>query len=207
MLLFHNFFYNLFVPIFNNPSTGALINNFIISGNTTHNLNIISYIILQLVSGNFFKNNLKNGDFTFFNRFFIKEIPKLFMLLEELTKVELPPFIEKFVNDELPQDYKYDYFKENPDQLMFHRAICYNLYDLSLLLDNIENNKKKIFLDDSTKLFEKTFDKLNSKINRNLIVTLKKNQKKEILKKTVKFKKSEVKEVEVEGKKQIYHFS
>ena len=200
------FFYNLFVPIFNNPSTGALINNFIISGNTTHNLNIISYIILQLVSGNFFKNNLKNGDFTFFNRFFIKEIPKLFMLLEELTKVELPPFIEKFVNDELPQDYKYDYFKENPDQLMFHRAICYNLYDLSLLLDNIENNKKKIFLDDSTKLFEKTFDKLNSKINRNLIITLKKNQKKEILKKTVKFKKSEVKEVEVEGKKQIYHF-
>lgn len=100
------------------------------------------------------------------------------MLLEELTKVELPPFIEKFVNDELPQDYKYDYFKENPDQLMFHRAICYNLYDLSLLLDNIENNKKKIFLDDSTKLFEKTFDKLNSKINRNLIVTLKKKSKK-----------------------------
>ena len=149
------FFYNLFVPIFNNPSTGALINNFIISGNTTHNLNIISYIILQLVSGNFFKNNLKNGDFTFFNRFFIKEMPKLFMLFEELTKVELPPFIEKFVNDELPKDYKYDYFKENPDQLMFHRAICYNLYDLSLLLDNIENNKKKIFLDDSTKLFEK----------------------------------------------------
>lgn len=35
---------------------------------------------------------------------------------------------------------------------------------------------------------------------------MKKNQKKEILKKTVKFKKSEVKEVEVEGKKQIYHF-
>ena len=65
---------------------------------------------------------------------FIKEIPKLFMLLEELTKVELPPFIEKFVNDELPQDYKYDYFKENPDQLMFHRAICYNLYDLSFVL-------------------------------------------------------------------------
>ena len=199
------FFYNLFVPIFNNPSTGALINNFIISGNTSHNLNIISYIILQFVSGNFFKNNLKNGDFTFFNRFFIEEMPKLFRLLEELTKVELPSFIEKFVNDELPKDYKYDYFKENPDQLMFHRAICYNLYDLTSLLDNIEANRKKIFNDDSTKLFEKTFEKLNSKTNRNIIVTLKKNQKREILKKSVK-KKSEVKEIEVEGKKQIYHF-
>jgi hypothetical protein len=199
------FFYNLFVPIFNNPSTGALINNFIISGNTTHNLNIISYIFLQFVSGNFFKNNLKNGDFTFFNRFFVNEMPKLFILLEQLTKVELPSFIEKFVNDELPKDYKYDYFKENPDQLMFHRAICYNLYDLTSLLDNIETNRKKIFYDDSTKLFEKTFEKLNSKTNRNLIVTLKKNQKKEILKKSIK-KKSELKEIEVEGKKQIYHF-
>ena len=200
------FFYNLFVPIFNNPSTGALINNFIISGNTTHNLNIISYIILQFVSGNFFKNNLKNGDFTFFNRFFVEQMPKLFILLEELKEVNLPPFIEKFVNDELPKDYKYDYFKENPDQLMFHRTICFNLYDLTTLLDNIETNKKKIFNDDSTKLFEKTFDKLNSKTNRNLIVTLKKNQKREILKKTVKVKKSETKEIEVEGKKQIYHF-
>ena len=200
------FFYNLFVPIFNNPSTGALINNFIISGNTTHNLNIISYIILQFVSGNFFTNNLKNGDFTFFNRFFIEEMPKLFILLEELTKVELPSFIEKFINDELPKDYKYDYFKENPDQLMFHRAICYNLYNLSALLDNIENNKKKIFIDDSTKLFEKTFEKLNSKTNRSLIIALKKNQKREILKKSIKAKRSEVKEVEVEGKKQIYYF-
>ena len=101
----------------------------------------------------------------------------------------------------MPKDYKYDYFKENPDQLMFHRAICYNLYDLTSLLDNIETNRKKIFYDDSTKLFEKTFEKLNSKTNRNLIITLKKNQKKEILKKSIK-KKSEVKEIEVEGKKQ-----
>ena len=49
------FFYNLFVPIFNIPSTGALINNFIISGNTVHNLKFISYIILQFASGKFSK--------------------------------------------------------------------------------------------------------------------------------------------------------
>ena len=201
------FFYNLLVPIFNNPSTGALINNFIISGNTIHNLNIISYIILQFTSGNFFKNNLKNGDFTFFNRFFVEKIPKFFEFFEKLTKVQLPPFIEKFVNDELPKNYKYDYFKENPDKLMFHRTICYSLYDIIVLLDNIDNFKKKLFINDNTKIFEKTFEKLNNKSSRNLINTLKKNQKKEIIQKYIPGKGKKPPELkEVEGKKQIYYF-
>ena len=206
MLLFHNFFfYNLLVPIFNNPSTGALINNFIISGNTIHNLNIISYIILQFVSGSFFKNNLKNGDFTFFNRFFVEKIPKFFQFFENLTKVELQSFIEKFIKDELPNNYQYDYFKENPDKLLFHRSICFNLYDLTALLDNIENCKNKLFVNEKTKFFEKTFEKLNSKANRNLITTLKKSQKKEtILLFSPRSKKH--KEKEVEGKNQIYYF-
>ena len=208
MHLFPNFFifffYNLFVPIFNNPSTGALINNFIISGNTVHNLNIISYILLQFASGNFFTNNLKNGDFTFFNRFFVEKMPKLFQFFENLTRVELPPFIDKYVNNKLPKDYKYDYFKENPDKLMFQRTICYSLYDLTALLDNIEKNKKQLF-DDSTKIFEKTFDKLNK--NRNLIISLKKNQKREIIQKLIPGKGKKPPELkEIEGKKQMYYF-
>ena len=200
------FFYNLFVPIFNNPSIGTLINNFIISGNTIHNLNIISYILLQFVSGNFFKNNLKNGDFTFFNRFFVEKMNKLFQFFEKITNVELPSFIEKYINDELPNNYKYDYFKENPDKLMFHRTICYSLYDIIALLDNIENCKKKLFINESTKIFEKTFEKLNNKTNRNLIYNLKKSQKKEIIKKYVQNKKKLPELKEFEGKKQIYYF-
>ena len=131
--------------------------------------------MLQFVSGNFFKNNLKNGDFTFYNRFFIEKMPKLFQFFEKLTKVELPSFIEKFVYDELPDNYEYDYFKENPDKSMFHRTICYSLYDLMALLDNIDN--------------------------------LKKNQKKEIIKKYIPSKGKKPPELkEFEGKKQIYYF-
>ena len=200
------FFYNLFVPIFNNPSIGTLINNFIISGNTIHNLNIISYILLQFVSGNFFKNNLKNGDFTFFNRFFVDKMHKLFLFFDKITNVELPSFIEKYINDELPNNYKYDYFKENPDKLMFHRTICFSLYDIIALLDNIDNCKKKLFVNESTKNFEKTFEKLNNKTNRNLINNLKKSQKREIIKKYVQNKKKPPELKEFEGKKQIYYF-
>ena len=201
------FFYNLFVPIFNNPSTGALINNFIISGNTIHNLNIISYIILQFSSGKFFKNNLKNGDFTFFNRFFIEQMPKLFELFDKLSKVELPSFIEKYINNELPDDYKYDYFKENPEKLMFHRSICYNLYDLSILIKTIDKCKKKLFENESTKPLEKTFEKLKTKTNLNLIKTLKESQKNSKIKKLVPGKGKKPPELkEVEGNFQIYHF-
>ena len=200
------FFYNLFVPIFNNPSTGALINNFIISGNTLHNLNIISYIILQFASGNFFKNNLKNGDFTLYNSFFIEKMPKLFQFFEKLTRAELPPFIKKFINDKLPNDYKYDYFKENPDKIMFHRTICYSLSDLSTLLDNIENCKKKLFVNENTKNFQKTFEKLNNKVSRTLMNNLIKNQKKEIIQKIIPRGKKPPEIKEIEGKKQIYYF-
>ena len=200
------FFYNLFVPIFNNPSTGALINNFIISGNTLHNLNIISYIILQFASGNFFKNNLKNGDFTLYNSFFVEKMPKLFQFFEKLTRAELPSFIKKFINDKLPDDYKYDYFKENPDKIMFHRTICYSLSDLSALLDNIENCKKKLFVNDNTKNFQKTFEKLNNKASRTLMNNLIKNQKKEIIQKIIPRGKKPPEIKEIEGKKQIYYF-
>ena len=200
------FFYNIFVPIFNNPSTGALINNFIISGNTLHNLNIISYIILQFVSGNFFKNNLKNGDFTIYNGFFIEKMPKFFQFFEKLKNAVLPSFIKKFINDTLPNDYKYDYFKENPDKIMFHRTICYSLHDLSSLLDNINNCKDKLFVNEKTKIFEKTFEKLNNKISRTLLNNLIKSQKKEIIQKTIPRGKKPPEIKEIEGKKQIYYF-
>ena len=131
-------------------------------------------------------------------------MPKLFQFFDNLTRVELPPFIDKYVNNKLPKDYKYDYFKENPDKLMFQRTICYSLYDLTALLDNIEKNKKQLF-DDSTKIFEKTFDKL--KRNSDLINSLKKKQKREIIQKLIPGKGKKPPEMkEIEGKKQMYYF-
>ena len=89
---------------------------------------------------------------------------------------------------------------------MFHRSICFNLYDLTALLDNIENCKKKLFVNEKTKFFEKTFEKLNSKANRGLLNTLKKSQKKEIIQLLSPHKSKKYKEKEVEGKNQIYYF-
>ena len=165
------FFCKLFAPIFRNPSTGALISNVIISKNTFHNLDIISPIILQLVSGRLYREGGKHGDYTPFNWFFIEEMPSVLTFFENLTKVQLPKFIDDFINDKLTDDYAYDYFKENPEQIIFHRSICFNIYDIKCLLDNMIKNQDNIFDEKSknTGLY-KTFNKLNNNKKNNMIL-------------------------------------
>ena len=161
------FFCKLFHPIFKNPSIGAFINNFIISGNTLINLESISSIILYLVSGRLYRAEGKHGDFTPFNWFFIEEMPFVLKFFENLTKVELPKFIDDFINEKLNDDFVYDYFKENPEQVIFHRSICFNIYDIQCLLENMKNNENIIFQDNKKNSgLYKTFDKLyNNKKN------------------------------------------
>ena len=150
------FFCKLFSPIFRAPNTGALINNFIISENTFHNLDIINSIILQLVSGRLYREGGNRCESTPFNWFFIEEMPLVLKFFENLTKVTLPNFIDDFINDKLPDDFNYDYFNENPEQVIFHRSICFNIYDIKCLLDNINKNKDILFKNNkncSKKLF------------------------------------------------------
>ena len=163
------FFCKLFHPIFKNPSIGALINNFIISGNTLNNLVVISKIILRLVSGRLYRENGEHSDYTPFNWFFIEEMPLVLDFFENLTKVELPKFIDDFINDKLQEDYVYNYFKENPEQVIFHRSICFNIYDIKCLLDNMDNCQKIIFEDCKNQGLSKTFDKLYNEKNKRLL--------------------------------------
>ena len=155
------FFCKLFAPIFRYPSTGALINNFIISGNTLHNLDIILDIIKQMVSGRLYREGGKHGEFTPFNWFFMEEMPLVLKFFENLTRVELPAFIDNFIKDKLNEDYVYDYFKENPDQVIFHRSICFNIYDIKCLLENMNKCKDILFKNNNNKGLSKTLEKLN----------------------------------------------
>ena len=163
------FFCKLFHPIFKNPSTGALINNFIISGNTLNNLVVISKIILRLVSGRLYREGGEHPDYTPFNWFFIEEMPLVLDFFENLTKVELPKFIDDFINDKLQEDYVYNYFQENPEQVIFHRSICFNIYDIKCLLDNMDNCQNIIFKDCKNQGLSKTFDKLYNEKNKRLL--------------------------------------
>ena len=174
------FFCKIFAPIFRAPNTGALINNFIFSNNTLHNLKAMTPFILQLVSGRLYRGGGKHGDFTPFNWFFLDEMPRVFNFFENLTKVELPKFIDDYINDKLPQDYIYDYFKENPEEYIFHRSMCFNIYEIKDIFENMKKKKDIIFKGKENTGLYKTFEKLNSKKNMALLSDLVDKQDKEL---------------------------
>ena len=175
------FFFNiLLIPILQNPGYYLLIDNMIISKNTIINTNIIANIIGQLVSGKFYKNTENNSGYTPFNWYFLEKLPDIFDLFEELSKVNLPPFLDKLINNELEEDYQFNYFRENRDEEIFYRAICYNIYDINALLNSMNNCKEELFFNSHDLIFRKTFEKLNSESNQKLIEKLMSNDENDI---------------------------
>ncbi len=200
------FFEKLFDPIFQNPGLGSLISNFIISTTTIKNLECISKIIITFVSGNLFKNNKEEEFYTPFNHYFLTKMPDLIKFFENIINVRLPSFIEKIINDELPEDYVYDYFKENPEEVVFHRSTIFTIDQLYLILELMDKNKKIIFNNSNKENsdLEKTFEKLFSKTRKEYIKKLKNNPEYEIIevpiynkkkKDKVEFKKTKGREI------------
>ena len=178
------FFCKLFAPIFKNPATHALINKYLISRKTIHNLEIITPIILQLVSGRLYRNGGKHSDFTPFNWFFLDQMPSVLKFFDYIKhKVKLPSFIEKCLEDKLDDSFKYDYFEENPEEVICHRSICFNINDINCLLENMKNNVNILFPKDykGNIGLKKAFEKLcENKVNQIIIQDLRntKNQEK-----------------------------
>ena len=166
------FFGKLLIPILKNPGIEAFISNFIISGNTINNLKTICDILNIFTSGHFYKSDAENSDFTPFNWYFIEKIEKLFEIFEQITRVKLPPFIEKYINKELPEDYEYNYFKENPDEDINHRSIFFNLDQVNALLIVMSKNQDKIFTTTKSIGLKKTMEKLLSTNNQQLLQSI-----------------------------------
>ena len=156
------FFNKLFVPAFINPGTTALISDFIISGKTINNLKAISEILLKFVSGNLYLNNEKECDYTPFNWYFLNKMNVLTKLFDRMTKITLPNFIENFVYDKLPENFELNYFKEHPEEVFYHRSICFSLDVVCSIVSNLENCKKELFSSGENIGLKKTHEKLCS---------------------------------------------
>jgi len=206
------FFGKLLIPILQNPAIEAFINNFIISKNTSNNLEIICKIIEKFTSGCFFINNNETSDYTPFNWYFIEKMGKLYEVFDRIMKVKLPNFIEKLITNELPSDYVYDYFIENPEEVINHRSICYNLSQVKVLLNIMEKNKNEIFKEEKTKIIglKKTMEKLNLNSNRSKLDILVNKEKIDNKQKpplqTKKSKKKEKEEKVKEPEKVVLHY-
>ena len=188
-IILSKFFFNkLLLPAFKDPKFGSFINNFIISGATIQNLEIISSIIEKIVSFDFIKSDENNNvDISPFNRYFLEKMPTVLKLFDNLSVVKLPSFIEDVI-DNPEKNHVYNYFKENVEEIIFHRSICFSLDDMLSLLNNMDSCKDIIFKDNSTKELKITFEKVFYS-NKEIIEEMKNKQEFEILQ-TGKKKKS-----------------
>ena len=142
------FFDKLLTPMLLNPDINALINNYIISNNITRNAKLISQIISTFVSFKLYKNiEKKQGqNYTPFNVYFMENIPQVFKFYEKIIKVKLPSFIDKLINNDISIDeYNFDYFKENPNEVLFHRSMLLNIYEFNAIFKNISKYQEELF--------------------------------------------------------------
>ena len=205
------FFINILLKsIIKDPGFSLLIENFIISKNTLNTLKLVTEIITKLTSGKLYINSERNNSFTPFNWYFIDKMPDILEIFEELTKVSLPPFIEKLLDNKLGEKYRYNFFKENPDEDMFYRSICINIYDIDAILRNINKIKEKIFIKCDNFILEKTFEKLYSESNKKFIEELMNNNDCDMLDKQknakIKNNKEQNESEQNKGKKKITYF-
>ena len=137
-------FVTLIIPLFINLNE-IYINDLIISSHTSFNLKLLFEVFTQIIFGSLFTKKEGEYNYTPFNWYFLENMPKIFTLYEKIIKVDLPKSIKKLINNELEEDYEYDYFKENPDEIISHRSICYCLTDINCIVENMDRCKNILF--------------------------------------------------------------
>ena len=147
-----------------------------ISQKTLNNLKEISKVIKKLIYGELFTNESENVGYSPFNLFFIEKMPEVLNIFEEIQKVTLPNFIEKLIDDKLPEDYKYDFFQENPDEIVNHRSICFRIDDINSIVKTIGLNEKIFFNENKKTGLKKTYEKLCTSSSKSLMNEIMKKQ-------------------------------
>ena len=131
----------LLIPILTSPSHNAYITDFVISENTLKNIKTTNIILLKLFSGTLFTNNNKDGNYTSFNKFFLEKMPQILSFFNETREVKLPIFIELLAENQLSDNFEYDYFEQNKESIYSKVAIAFKRSNLEILIKGIKNSK------------------------------------------------------------------
>ena len=142
------FFGTIFTPIFTMADYSGLLKSTILLSNTKDNIMLIQKILQKLVGGSFFDSNT-DPNFTIINRFFIDAMPKVFEFFDKLINVKLPPLLEKITTNMVGADvidniplcmYSYNFFQENPKEIIRDVSLCFNIDDILTILEIIKSN-------------------------------------------------------------------
>ena len=168
-------FDKLILPIISNPDRSDAGKKRIISVSTRKNLMNIYIVFKNLVKGNLFTTN-QNLHLVAFNKYIIDNYYRINSIIEKMINVKIPEKLQKlseefYKDDEFVLDnskrseeqINYDYFKENPNDFMQHKSICFTINELNTIYE-IVNENKNIFIEPGKPL-EKIYDTLSTFIS------------------------------------------
>ena len=179
------FFMFLFKEFFLNPDYDSLITSFILSKDVKNNVRIIFEIWKKLISFKFFTNTQELGNYTPFNIFFLDFIDNIFNFCEKILDFNLPDSLINYENKETEEN-EYNRIINKPTfykkSSFYSYSICYNIYNLTTLLNIIKNNKNYIFENKKIKKeisdFEINYNNIKNK--KNIFKNLKSGDGKEV---------------------------
>ena len=155
------FFESFLIPIILYPDHHGVITTSIISSNVRKSLNTISNILTQIRKGVLFTSKDKDySEYTIFNMYIIKIIPKILHIFNGIRSTKLPTVLEKLMTQRTnsSRDINYTYFKHNPTENITHQSICFNWENILSFIKIIKKNKSK-FIEIAPEM-KNTFEKV-----------------------------------------------
>ena len=122
LLFLSNFFIgNIIIPLLSNPYFNGIITKGVLSKVSKDNLEIISKILTQMISGNLFSNE-KAPEYTIFNKYIINTLPNIFQIINKLNSQKnfklLNPIKNLMNSYGKPQrNLNYNFFEENQENI------------------------------------------------------------------------------------------
>ena len=165
-------FDKLILPILRNPDRGDAGKDRMITLVTRKNLINIYTVFKNLVKGELFSSD-QNINLVVFNKYIIDNYYRINIIIERMIDVRIPEKLKKlseqfykdddFVLDNskrTEEEINYEYFKENPNDFMQHKSICFTITELSMFYETVEKHKD-LFIE-SGKPLEKTYETLSN---------------------------------------------
>ena len=135
------FFCALFWPISENSNDTYSVANYLITRHSMKNIEYIEKLFIDFIMGELFINK-ENCDFSPFNKFFIEKMELLIKFIDDLVNVDLPEFVKKTLED---NNYSFDYLKENENDGIINRSICFKIEDIYDIVINAAKRDNNIF--------------------------------------------------------------
>lgn len=156
-------------PLFFDPKINCLITKIDKEKDSYYNLSFLIMILLQFSDGDLFSQEIKNGNYTPFNGYFIEKMPILMKIYDTIIDVEIPKYIEELLNinkeNEIEEKLNLipkTYFERHMDESVYHKSCCLSFGNLDFLLKLINLCKDDIFGKNKNNKLKKILEKINN---------------------------------------------